>query len=338
MIKRFTIFSFVLLSFAVSVFGQERVMNPTPNRVATKALPTLDIAPRAVMDTLVPPSFLLSCGDQAVSFTINDNWGFIGGTNQFGDTEKAQQYSFAEVSPFNITEAWVFFAEAAVVGDADVKVNVYSVASNGEPDVLLGSSDPVKPSNFILDDQNAFPTSFTFSTPALVEVPDFFISVDFSDSYNTMTDTIGIFMSDQECGSGDDSWEKFSTGEWFPISNGTASWGLNSDFWILPILEFEDPSNTTDVFAAKNGLQIFPARPNPAYERVDFPFELSKGSKVTIEVYAADGRLVERLDKGQLGPGSYLENYNVRDLPAGSYVYGVITEEARIMSRFVVNK
>lgn len=338
MIKRFTTFSFVLLFFTLGVFGQERVMNPVPERVATKALPTTEIAPRAVMDTLVPPSWLLDCGDQAISFTINGNWGFIGGTNGFGDTEKAQRFTFSDVSPVNVTETWVFFAAASVVGDADLRVKVYSADGSGAPDVLLGTSDPVKPSGIVLDDQLALPTSFSFSTPALVEVTDFFISVDFSDSYNNATDTIGIFMSNQDCGSGDDSWEKFGTGEWFPISNGDASWGLDADFWVLPILEFEDPSNTNDVFAAKNGLQIFPARPNPAYERVDLPYELSKGSKVTIEVYAADGRLIERLDKGQLGPGSHVENYTVSNLPAGNYVYGIITEEARIMSRFVVNR
>lgn len=338
MIKRFTTFSFVLLFFAVTAFGQQRIMNPIPDRVATRVLPTLEISPRAVMDTLVPPSWLLTCGTQAVSFTINGSWGFIGGTNQFQDTEKAQRYTFTEVSPVNITETWVFFSNASVVGDADVTVKIYSVAANGEPDVLLGTSDVVKPSGFVLDDDVVLPTSFPFSNPALVEVTDFFVSVDFSDSYNNATDTLGIFMSEQDCGSGDDSWEKFGTGEWFPISNNTSSWGLDSDFWILPILEFEDPSNTTDAFAAKNGLQIFPARPNPAHERVDLPYELNKGSKVTIEVYAADGRLIERMDKGQLGPGSHVENYAVRHLPAGNYVYGIITEEARIMSRFVVNR
>lgn len=338
MIKRFTTFSFVLFFFIGTAFSQERIMNPVPERVATKVLPTVEITPRAVMDTLVPPSWLLDCGDQAVSFTINDNWGFIAGTNQFGDTEKAQRYTFTDVSPVNVTEAWVFFASASVVGDADVRVKIYSANEQGAPDVLLGTSDVVKPSSFVLDDQFAFPTSFSFSNPALVEVPDFFVSVDFSDSYNNMTDTLGIFTSNENCGSGQDSWEKFGTGEWHPIGTFPPSWGLDVDFWILPILEFEDPSNTNDLFAAQKGLQIFPARPNPAFERVDLPYELDKGTRVTIEVYSADGRLIERLDKGQLGPGSHVENYTVSNLPAGNYVYGILTEEARIMSRFVVNR
>jgi hypothetical protein len=337
MIKRFTTFSLALCLFAITGFSQQRIMNPIPDRVATKVLPTVDISPRAVMDTLVPPSWLLECGEDAVSFTIDGNWGFIGGTNEFQDLAKAQRFTFDEVSPVNVTEAWVFFAEAGIVGDADVTVKIYSANASGAPDVLLGTSDPVKPSNFVLDDQFAFPTSFSFGTPALVEVTDFFVSVDFSDSYNNATDTLSIFMSNADCGSGDDSYELFGTGDWHPISDGDVSWGLDSDFWILPILEFEDPSSTTDAFAAKNGLQIFPARPNPAFERVDLPYELSKGSKVTIEVYSADGRLIQRLDKGQLGPGSHVENYAVNKLPAGSYVYGIITEEARIMSRFVVN-
>lgn len=336
MIKRFTTFSLAFCLFAITGFSQQRIMNPIPDRVATKVLPTIEISPRAVMDTLVPPSWLLECSEQAASFTITDNWGFIGGTNQFGDAAKAQRFSFDEVSPVNVTEAWVFFAEAGVVGDANVSVQVLSANGSGAPDVLLGTSAPVKPSAFVLDDQFALPTSFTFDTPVLVEVTDFFISVDFSESYNNATDTLGIFMSPDDCGSGDDSYELFNTGDWVPI-NADNSWLLNSDFWILPILEFEDPSSTTDAFAAKNGLQIFPARPNPAFERVDLPYELSKGSKVTIEVYSADGRLVQRLDKGQQGPGSHVENFAVSKLPAGSYVYGIITEEARIMSRFVVN-
>lgn len=336
MIKRFTILSLAICLFAITGFSQQRIMNPIPDRVATKVLPTVTISPRAVMDTLVPPSWLLACSEQAASFTITDNWGFIGGTNEFGDAAKAQRFSFDEVSPVNVTEAWVFFAEAGVLGNANVTIDIFSANASGAPDVLLGSSDPVKPSDFVLDDQFAFPTSFAFSTPTLVEVTDFFVSVNFSESYNIATDTIGIFMSPENCGSGDDSYELFNTGDWVPISADN-SWEFNSDFWILPILEFEDPSSTTDAFAAKNGLQIFPARPNPAFERVDLPYELSKGSKVTIEVYSADGRLLQRLDKGQQGPGSHVENFAVSKLPAGNYVYGIITEEARIMSRFVVN-
>lgn len=329
----------MLLFLAISGWGQKGTNNPKAARSYPLVLPNSSITPRAEMDTLLPGSFSLACGNQGFSWLADPQWGFRGGTNGYGDVEKAQRFTFTDATPIKVTEAWVFFIETTAVGDADVSIKVYSVNSEGAPDVLLGTSDPVKPSNFVQDDEAAVPTSFTFSNPALVEVSDFFISVDFSASYSDMaTDTISILMSDFDCGNGDESWEKFFTGQWFPISNSTDSWDMQSNFWIFPIIEFEAPSSTEDTFVAKEGLQIFPARPNPAFERVDLPYELQKGSRVTIEVYSADGRLVERRDKGQLGPGSHVENYTVSNLPAGNYVYGIITEEARIMSRFVVNK
>ncbi len=341
MIKRFTTFSFVLvLVFSTSVLAQAQYKNVpiTVESVGQRIIPSASIDARASMDTLTPASWFLACDTGGFVYTAAPNWGFIGGTNEYLDQEKAQRFAFSDASPFNVTEAWVYFDRAIVLGDADVSIKIYSTASDGGPDVLLGTSDPLKPSNFVIDDQVALPTSFPFSTPALVEVPEFFVSVDFSNSYNDMTDTIGIIMGAQDCGVPADSWELFSTGTWVPINDDQVSWNTDADFWMQPIIEFEEPSNTSDVFAAKKGLQIFPARPNPAYEQVDLPYELDNGTRVTIEVYAADGRLIERLDKGQLGPGSHVENYTVSNLPAGNYVYGIITAEARIMSRFVVNR
>ncbi|MEZ5038628.1 MAG: T9SS type A sorting domain-containing protein [Saprospiraceae bacterium] len=336
MIKQFTTFSLLFCLLTVSAFSQQRIMTPVPDRVVTHPLPHNLISTRATMDTLIPNALGLACGDTVYSNPITDLWGFVGGTNEYGDTEKAQRYSFSEVSPFKVTETWVFFASASVVGDANISIKIYSVKSNGAPDVLLGTSDPVKASEILLDDQLVLPTSFTFSSPVLVEVPDFFVSVDFSESYNAQTDTIGIFMTGPNCGSGDDSWELFSTGDWYAI-NDQDSWRYNSDFWIFPIIEYEAPLNTTDAFVAKNGLQLFPAQPNPAYEQIGLPYELSNGTRVSIEIYAADGRLLRKIDKGQQGPGAYRENLSVADLPAGAYVYGIVTEEARIMSRFIVN-
>ena len=95
-------------------------------------------------------------------------------------------------------------------------------------------------------------------------------------------------------------------------------------------------TSVEDPFVAKKGLTLYPAMPNPAGDFTRLRYELSENSQVNIEIYSADGRLLQRIDKGMQGAGEYQERIALDQYPAGQYVYGIVTDQSRLMSKFVV--
>ena len=77
--------------------------------------------------------------------------------------------------------------------------------------------------------------------------------------------------------------------------------------------------------------------PNPANNWIELPYEIESSSSIRIEVYSADGKLLQRMNKGQQLSGRYAERLNIQALPSGTYIYGILTDQSRIMSRFVVS-
>ena len=213
----------------------QRTHNPVPNLTKSFSLDERPVAsPRGIMDTLIPAAFQDTCGLSVFSFTINGRWGFLAGTNEFGDREKAQRFSFDGASEFTVPEIWAFFAERSVVGDGNVVATVYDDAGDGSPGTDLGSSSPVKTSELNIDPNSVLATVFTFDTPPTVTTPQFFASIDLSALYPA-NDTLGLLISNDGCGDGADSWELFSDGTtWVTIDDATNSWGWKPTSSSLP--------------------------------------------------------------------------------------------------------
>ncbi len=286
-------------------------------------------------DTLLGDAFSLECSDQVTSF-FSDNWGFIAGTNGYEDAEKAQRITLGEGNNFKVLEIWGFFAVASEINDGPLRTKVYGVTSGGAPGTNFGTSNDINVSDVALSTTSIVPTIFTFPAPASVTGTEIFISLDVSDLYATQ-DTVALWMSEEGCGDGNDAWELWGDGSgWFPI-DVAPSWQLESN-WLLGVVVQFDPiaSSQSEPSAGMNGLRIFPASPNPASEDIEISYNLDKGSKVQIEIYSTEGKLLQRIDKGFQAPGRFNETLGASHLPAGAYVYGVITENARLMNRFVV--
>lgn len=317
---------------------QTRVVHSVPIREVTPfVLPQVDLQFRAEMDTLLFSASVEDCSNSVTSFGINGNWGLVAGTNGYGDREKAQRLTYTANSPYRVTEVWGFFAEAIVVGNGTLKAKVYAAdAANGGPGTLLGTSGLVNTTNVKTDAQGVPATIFPFSTPAKVSTDEFFISIDFSALYAAQ-DTVGLFHTAQDCGSGDDTWELFSDGTTWTAINSAISWQFNANWIMGAVVEFDASTSVNDPFVAQNGLQLFPATPNPTNDWVKLPYQLESATTVNIEVYSADGKLLQRMQKGEQLAGRYAEQMNTQSLANGTYVYRIVTEEASIMSRFVVS-
>lgn len=323
------------LFYVPAVVGQRQVTAPeNPKRAAIAPPPaTEDATFRAPIDTLFPPSFDDPCSEQLIFFTVSDGWGFVPGMNSFLDREKAQRFSISSNAMFTISEVWGYFSIAAVEQDGELAFNVYAVdEQTGGPDARLGVSESLRVSDLLLGDEFVEPTPFRFEEPVAVEGQEFFVSCDFSDLYAT-EDTVALWMTDDMCGDGTDSWELYDDGVWVSMLD---TWDLNADWAIAAIVEFDESTGLDDPFIAQNDLVLYPAFPNPTGAEIQLRYQLQKGSRVRIELYTADGGLLRRSDQGLLPPGPHQYFVATDRLPPGAYVYAIVTDQGRLMSRFVV--
>jgi hypothetical protein len=219
-----------------------------------------------------------------------------------------------------------------------MSAKVYGLNENADgPGELLGTSNSLKTSELNFSLEAILPTPFVFEQPVAVDDIAFYASIDFSQLYATQ-DTVGLWQTDDGCGDGSTAVELFSDGvTWAPISQ---SWELEANWLISAIIEFNTTTDVDDqlAFVAQNGLQLYPAFPNPAAETVNLKYELDSPERVRIEVYSAAGRLLQQHDLGRQMTGEHTESIDVSQLPAGAYVYGIVTGQSRLMSRFVVGR
>lgn len=179
-----------------------------------------------VTDTLKPSS-LATC--DLTLYTAAG--GFVTGTNDYDDLEKAQKYNFNGNG--EVSEILANIEDAQDMVGGSFKAKIYSVGSDDLPDQLLGTSDEVFTSDI---DVNSL-TSFSFASPVAVTGP-FFTSVEVSNG----GDVIGIVSTVNGCVEGGDlSYEMWDDGTWYTISDG---WnGLTIDLFILPVITYEVADN-----------------------------------------------------------------------------------------------
>ena len=139
------------------------------------------------------------------------SYGYSGGMS-FGFTEeweKAQYISFDPGEPYFITEVYVYFSHAIVVGNGDISVKIFARDPNnlGPSGVSIGESSPIQVSEIQIDPQAPKATTFSFPTPVVIDDPGFFISVDFSSLYNSR-DTVSVYTTSDEgnCTLSNDNW------------------------------------------------------------------------------------------------------------------------------------
>ena len=341
MLKTITLCSLTLLLLFNIGWSQERKIDFNDFKKAEFQKKVDDVIEfRADTTDVLFPTAGADCSQTVGIAGIQERWGFVSGTNEFLDLAKAQRLRFDSVSSYSVVGAFVWFGNISIVDDGAITLSVWDVASDGGPNSPLGFSDSLKVSELFPNDGNdLLPTLFEFSQPVQVNGPEHFIGVDLTSAY-LASDTLAIFHTDQGCGDGTDTWELVVIDtmlnlQWFNFKD---SWDFDTDLLIGSIIEFDLSTNVEDAFVKKNGLVLHPATPNPAIDQVAFNFELDKPQEVVIEIYQPDGKLLRQDDLGKRGQGVYTERLQVDDLPSGTYIYGIVTENSRLMSRFVVQR
>ncbi|MEL7124341.1 MAG: T9SS type A sorting domain-containing protein [Bacteroidota bacterium] len=286
------------------------------------------------MDTLFGGSFLSACDTVPNIFGITDRWGFITGTNEFMDLEKAQRFDYDGPGALEVSNVNVFFVAPGVVNNGNITLKIYSTNSNGSPNELLATSDSLAVSNI-----PGFPTPIVFSFGEGVAIPgsSFFASVDFSELYDSQ-DTLGIVHTSVDCGIAGTTYERFSTGEWVAMDNENGSWGLNINLYMIAEVNVAEVTSTNDVKDFIDGITVLSAFPNPAHSTLNLQYELAEREQLRYEVYHTNGQLIQAVDLGTQAAGYHQEAVDVSALPNGMYFYSLVSNRGKLVNRFVIQK
>lgn len=339
MVRGYTYFLLLMTVLSSGLYGQKRFVPTEPERrlfipqTSPEALET-----RTIIDTLRPAAFEDVCGATQVVFPVTEGWGYIAGTNNFGDKEKAQLIQNTTNTTITVNEVWAFFGYVSSVGNGNVRMKIYSVdPANRSPRSLVAQSNDVRVENIQYTDSLFLGTRFSFPLPIVLDDPSFFLSLDISGLYSTF-DTVALYHTELGCGDGLEAYELWSDDQWFNVIDAwlTEFGTFEINYALLAIVEFDGPNAVNDPYYAQNKLRLFPATPNPAIDQLQLHYELEDPGPVRVEIYSTDGRQLQQLNLGIQASGRYTQPINVSDLPAGAYVYAIVTDQTRIGSRFVV--
>lgn len=322
-----------LLSLPLMLAAQQRQSQPDESsRMRMAELPVS--YSRVANDTLRPESFTQACGSTVLTYLSSSNWGFVAGTNGFGDKEKAQRLEYSTTADIDILEIWAFFAIAKPVGDGTVKMKLYSTFSDGGPDALIGETGSSRVSGLGISDSAIVATIFpVIGNVSLSGESSFLASLDISSIYAT-NDTVSLFTTEEPCGDTTSSWELFSDDTWANMSS-SITWDLQLDLYIASVISFDETSSISDRLSLR-GLAIGPAFPSPAQNSLTIPVTLDQPTDIEVAVYDLAGRQVYSIQKGMLAGGEHEISLNINNLSTGLYTFMIQTPQGALGSKFLV--
>jgi hypothetical protein len=93
---------------------------------------------------------------------------------------------------------------------------------------------------------------------------------------------------------------------------------------------------TTDVAVGEGRVLVTHGTPNPFHSRLNVRFALARAGRVTVQLYAADGRLVDTIADGDMPAGEHsLEWKAGSHVPSGVYFYKVFANGLRSSGKVV---
>ncbi len=186
--------------------------------------------------------------------------------------------------------------------------------------------------------------SFYFDTASITLNGSFFVGYDMNYALSTVGDTIGLatslnghrnmpvahidtFVDDFEDTTIDKTINvvnatQWSDGNWH--ENYTQNDSMFNNLAIYPIVAILKPTGIAHI--TRNGLSLFGCYPNPANDQANIKYSLSKNTGVTIQLRNMQGLLVQEIRENELGSGEHVSAFKTSNLPAGNYVYLVLTD------------
>ena len=91
-----------------------------------------------------------------------------------------------------------------------------------------------------------------------------------------------------------------------------------------------------DEIANMNGIELHQNVPNPTNGSTTIRFELTQSRNVAMEIRDLQGRLIDRMEQGQLPAGTHSMNYQVAQLQGGIYTYTLVADGMRLTKKMIV--
>lgn len=330
----FTILSLLALLIVSPLMAQQRQAVDGP-QVPLRFNHPQSSQIRVTNDTIFPTAFGLPCASTVTFYTITGQWGYLLGTNAFGDLEKAQRMDYSTNADVTVLEIWSYFPVATAVGDGTVQFNLYETTATSTPGTKLGETTPIRVSGLTVSDSalevNIFPV---VGNVVISGDSSFYASLDISALYAT-GDTVSLYCAPEDCGDSTSTYERWSDQNWYSF-NDTNGWDLVTDILLDAVISFDETAASIDDYIRQGGLKIHPPYPNPAQELITLPYSLDRSAEVSLTLYDSQGRRLQQRQIGTMAPGEHEFSLHTAELPAGYYVYQLDAGNDRLLSRFTV--
>ncbi len=306
------------------------------------------------LDIFAPNGTVIQYGLQGGGYILGNNSQMQQGLD-IKTFEIAQAFAVSSIA-YNVEGAMFFFAakEAVSSTPAGVDVTVYELG----PDVAYGSTssttpDAVGPSSASstasiafadIDTTFGMPTFVTFPQPTWVS-SDFAIGVSIEGTYAGQ-DTVVLYGDEL----GDGGGLNFLYHRFGVVGNPLELWYVSSAAFTGPGGEQFDINSsifaivaTSDVSvgdeAFLDGMQLSQNYPNPANGLVTIDYALEKyQEKATLEVYAANGQLVHKIENKDQKAGKHTVKIDANLFSSGTYFYSLEVNGKRLTKKMLIAK
>lgn len=285
---------------------------------------------RVFYDSLAPGSQqnlgFGGCGDTMNIYQLaSPGHGYVGGNNSNGDLEIMQK--FGVDGSGGVYTILGFFGKKSNTSNGAITGRVYEINDTTHgPGTLLFETDPT----LLADVDTLWDIFSSFQFPGQIQVYDsFFVSIVLPTAAG---DSVAVYMTPHNCISGyQQSYVKRANGTFAPLNGGAGTYGFSSDFWIWAVF-IPDSSIGINSAISSNGLKLYRAYPNPSSQSVNMNFALDNANDVRIEFISTEGKTVKSVSLGMLSAGIHSKDILISDLPAGNYIYSIITPQQRLFS------
>lgn len=261
-------------------------------------------------------------------------WGFIAGTNGYGDIGKYQRFDF--IGPdveYKVFGTIIYLGYKRIAGTPDTIDVVFR-----KPGANHGPGDLLAKVQMTLDklDTTGVGTMFTIPAPITINIFDsLFIGIEWSltanDTFALITDKNG------EGETANRAWEKFNDGKVQEFNDPSDfSWHLDADIWIAAL--YGDPGTTgiaANHAAAPMTFGLRQNYPNPFNPTTTIEFGLDRTQHIRLEIFDLQGRRRPVLANGIFTAGTHRLRFDAFGLAAGEYFYR-LTGQDRIEIRKLV--
>ncbi|MEO0790071.1 MAG: hypothetical protein AAFY36_15495 [Bacteroidota bacterium] len=270
------------------------------------------------LDTLTSPTLFEPCSETVFILepTGDEADGFVAGTNNFLDKEKAIFLRYSEGLPFSISGvvAYFFPPDDSAINQRELVAFISEVAADGSPGDLLAESIPIAIQDLNTAEGEVLPTIFAFSEPIDLDTEEFFVSIDFTDVYESPTGNIGLWMTEAGCAeTPNPSWELWDDFSWHNIEDED-SWQEERE-WLIGALVESLATSTVDL-QTPGDLRI---GPNPSAGQIIIEYQQEQPSHLRVEVLTSGSTTLKTYDLGRQAAGSARHQLDLSDLSSGLY-------------------